>query len=457
MIFCHKKHSSLTIVLFMLLLGIFKIIPLGYIKMQGIFFSFISFVLLFFASFSFANNPINNPVILLSIDGFSQEYLKKYQPKNILSLAKNGTQAKGLIPVFPTKTFPNHLSLVTGVYPAKHGIVHNKFYHRKLNKNYTLGAGKNNSAWLTATPIWTKAEQHNLTSAIYFWPESETQNQGLLPSYFFPYQHNTPNIQRVDQIIHWLKLPEDKRPHFIAAYFSTIDDAGHHYGVDSKELVTEIQAIDTLIGQLVARINNDTNVNANIILVSDHGMTPINQLATINWQALLLPFKKSKIINGQTQLYVYEENQTVLDAIQKHLANFKGIQHELSDNKLVQPFTVKVKGEYPTHWHFDQLTNDQGIDVIPDMVINAKAPYTFIDEKSHVGAATHGFDHQLTSDMTAIFIASGPDIKQNLIIESFENIHVYSLLENLLHLPLSVNVDSDSSVLMKIIKGSANK
>ena len=147
----------------------------------------LSVIFTFIISSSVYGQTAKSTVILLSIDGFSYDYLATYKPKNILTFGKTGATAK-LLPIYPSKTFPNHLSIVTGVYPVQHGIVHNKFYHRVLKKNYTLGAGKFNSAWLTARPIWTLAEQQGLKTAIYFWPESETKVDGRLPTYYYPYK-----------------------------------------------------------------------------------------------------------------------------------------------------------------------------------------------------------------------------------------------------------------------------
>jgi predicted AlkP superfamily pyrophosphatase or phosphodiesterase len=394
---------------------------------------FIIFWLLVISSHCFGQNP----VILLSIDGFSHNYLTQYKPKHLLSMAKQGVMADGMSPIFPSKTFPNHLSIVTGMYPAKHGIAHNKFYNRNLKQEYRLGAGKDNSAWLSATPIWTAVEQKGLKSAIYFWPESETRVNGLLPSNYVPYKHSEPNINRIDQIVNWLKLPLKERPNFIAGYFSTIDDAGHRYGPDSLEIAEAIKNIDTLIGTLIKRIATETASTPNIIIVSDHGMTPIDKNQVINWKSLLSNYSQLNIINGQTQLYIYEEDQETLNDVRSHLSNVSS-KHQ---------FEIKDKTDYPDHWHFN--VNNA---VVPDMVINAFPPTIFVDKKSHIGSATHGYDAKNNVSLSAIFIAQGPDLKNNLLIDSFENIHVYSLLEKLLGLSLSTNVDSDANVLSNIIK-----
>ena len=394
--------------------------------------SIISSLLLFLSLSSFAQNP----VILISIDGFAYDYLDKFKPKNIMSLAENGVYANRMMPVFPSKTFPNHLSIVTGVYPVEHGIVHNQFFNREINEQYTLGAGKDNSDWLTAKPIWTIAEQKGLRSAIYFWPESQTTVEGVLPSHYFPYKHNTPNIQRIDQVVKWLKLPNDQRPHLIVSYFSTVDSAGHTFGINSKELKIAINDIDKNIGHLIARIAKETSLTPNIILVSDHGMTPIKRSSSINVSSLQPLSQLTRVINGQTQLYIYEDNINKLNDVRSQL-----LKNELDDS-----LEIFVKGDYPVHWHFNEDSN-----VVPDMIINALPPTTFVDKRAYKGKATHGYDAINNLNLAAIFIANGPNIKKNLKIDSFENIHVFSLLEKLLALPISTQVNSKLSVLENIM------
>ncbi len=390
-------------------------------------------VLLCFSCYSYSQHP----VILLSIDGFSQSYLEKYQPKHILALANHGVMAKSLTPVFPSKTFPNHLSIATGVYPAHHGIVHNVFYHRTIKKNYRVGIEKNDPRWLNATPIWIRAEEQTIKSAVYFWPGSETKINELLPSYYFSYNNHTSNQQRIEQIIKWLNLPEDEQPGFIAVYFSTVDIAGHTFGTGSKELVAAVNEIDQVIGQLTERVARETQVQPNIILVSDHGMLDISESNTVHWPSLLKHTSHLNVINGQTQLYIYEDNQKTLNDVRSQLIN-----HPLSRH-----YQVFMKGEYPKHWHFNQAS-----DVIPDLIVNAIAPTIFTEKFSYVSAGTHGFDPKITEEMAAIFIAKGPDIKQDMLINSFENVHIFPLLETLLGLPASVNIDGESRVLRQIIK-----
>jgi len=377
------------------------------------------------------------PVVLISIDGFAQHYIEKYKPKNILALAEQGVIAKAMYPVFPSKTFPNHLSIVTGVYPAQHGIVHNKFYHRALKENYTLGAGRLNSAWLTARPIWTLAEQNGLISAIYFWPESETKVDGILPTYYFPYEHNTPNRVRIDKVVDWLKLPKTQRPDFIASYFSTVDSAGHRYG-HSPELAKAIFNVDEQIGYLVARIKKEVNTKVNIILVSDHGMTPAGKKHEIYWKKVLTADQQNNVVNGQTQLYVYQNDSKQLSKIRSRL---------LAQPNFKDKYQVYLKNEYPTHWHFESKSS-----TIPDMIVNAIPPYTFFEKDHYTSEATHGYDAKFDDKLNAIFIANGPDFKANTTIEAFQNTGVFSLLTYLLKIKAPASHQFNNQLIMNVLK-----
>jgi len=381
------------------------------------------------------------PVVLISIDGFANHYLDKFKPKNIQLLANSGTKSKALLPVYPSKTFPNHLSIVTGKYPQEHGLVHNKFYHKGLKENYYLGAGKNNSAWLTAKPIWSAIEEQGLTSAIYFWPESETKVNGKLPSYFFPYKHNTPNSERVDQVIKWLKLPKNKRPSFIAMYFSTVDSAGHHYGQNSPELAEAINGVDSQIGRLIAGIDD---IPVNIILVSDHGMTDAGVSNEIIWQDLFLSRtlkddSSTHIVNGQTQLYIYESDENKLLDVRSQLS-----KTSIGKDK----YRIYAKENYPKHWHFD----DKSSQVIPDLIVDAIPPNTFANPNKETNVSTHGYDPKLAKSLEAIFIANGPDFRVGKVVEPFKNVYIYSIISRLLNLDTIKGVNRSVQVESQLFK-----
>ena len=349
----------------------------------------------------------------------AHHYLNTYKPEQLLKLSKQGLFAySGMTPVYPSKTFPNHITMVTGKYPNEHGIVHNSFYHRDIKEVYSLGAGKDNSNWLKAEPIWITAEKQGVKAATYFWPESEAKYDGKHPSYWFPYHHNTPNKDRLAQVLKWLQMPEQKRPQFISTYFSTVDSAGHDFGINSEEVKQAIAEIDSLFPWFYQELDR-LNIDINLVLVSDHGMTDISE-QTITLESLPIDKNIDRAVNGQTQIYLYEDDKALLNKTVKALK-------QVADGR----FDVFKFGDYPEHW---RMNNSNAY--VPDAVVSLLPPYT-IQGKYH-GKATHGFDAKGKQELAAIFIATGPDIKLGSIAP-FENVYVHDLLIKLLDLDKQSN------------------
>ncbi|WP_286232445.1 alkaline phosphatase family protein [Thalassotalea sediminis] len=375
-----------------------------------------------------------NPVILLSIDGFAGDYLTQYKPPFLLKAANQGSYTKALLPVFPSKTFPNHLSMVTGKYPNQHGIVHNSFYHRDIKKNYTLGAGKHNSQWLTAKPIWTLAEQKGLISGVYFWPESETRVDGVLPTYVKPYKHDTENKKRLDQLISWLQLPKGERPQLLISYISMLDEIGHKYGTHSEKTKHTILKIDALIETFVSDIKRKTKLTPNIILVSDHGMINIDQGKKLLQSDLIGEgHPEIKVVNGQTQLFVYSDNATALNQMVTTLKNNKNHHH----------YQIYLAKDFPKHWYFDQHSA-----ATPDLVVEAIPPAIFLKPSKKYPLATHGYDPKNRKALNAMLIAFGPDIKKGQEIAHLDNRYVFNLIATLLNLENDYDNDAFLQLLI---------
>ncbi|HMF75386.1 MAG TPA: ectonucleotide pyrophosphatase/phosphodiesterase, partial [Bryobacteraceae bacterium] len=172
-------------------------------------------------------------VILVSFDGYRYDYARKYGAANLLDLASRGASApNGMTPSYPSITFPNHYSLVTGLYPEHHGIVAMSFYDpiRKQTYSYNNPATFPDGSWYGGTPLWVLAEKQGMRTACFFWPGSEAEIQGMRPSYYLNYNESLRGEKRVDQVLEWLRLPPEQRPHFITLYFSEVDHAGHLFG-----------------------------------------------------------------------------------------------------------------------------------------------------------------------------------------------------------------------------------
>ena len=192
-------------------------------------------------------------VILVSLDGFRYDYAKRYHANHLLALAAQGASApRGMLPSYPSITFPNHYTIVTGLYPGHHGIVANTFMIRRGKRSTATAMPKAvaDGSWYGGTPLWVLAEQQGMRSASFFWVGSEADIQGWRPSYYLKFE-SFPNAKRVEQILAWLHLPPEQRPHFITLYFSDTDTAGHQYGPDSPQVADAVNELDSEIGKLV--------------------------------------------------------------------------------------------------------------------------------------------------------------------------------------------------------------
>ena len=213
-------------------------------------------------------------VVLVSIDGFRYDYAKLYGATHLEAIAKDGATAPdGMLPAYPSVTFPNHYTLVTGLYPEHHGIVAMSFYDPARKERYAFNDAKTvtDGSWYRGVPLWSLAEKQGMRAACFFWPGSEAEIAGARPSYYLKYDDKVPDEERVDQVVDWLKLPAEKRPHFITLYFGEVDHAGHEYGPDAPETRAAVRHVDAEIGTLRAQLGK-LHLPVDLVVVSDHGM-----------------------------------------------------------------------------------------------------------------------------------------------------------------------------------------
>jgi len=379
------------------------------------------------------------PVVLISLDGFRYDYIEKYQPPHLLELIRTGVRATKMLPVYPSKTFPNHISIVTGMYPSNHGIVHNKFYDRELDDVYAMAKAFDEPKWMQGTPLWIHAERNGMTTASYFWPESDSKLQNISSTYSYKYDKQRPYQERIDQIINWLKLPQAKRPTFISGYFSLVDTMGHNYGPDSNQVRDAVLKVDGHLGNLIRRINAELDFKVNLVVVSDHGMTDVDYEQTIVWNKLA-SLDDYIVVNGTTQLMLYAKNKTDPIALTS-LVDKLNIQ---SNNR----FSAYLKKELPKRLHYS------GNDRIADIIVEAIPPIIFSNTNSMKNpyAGMHGYDPDTNPEMAAIFIANGPNFKQGVTIPAFRNIHVFPALIYILGLPMPEDIDGKLEVLKPILE-----
>ncbi len=361
-------------------------------------------------------------VIMVSLDGFRYDYVKKYHADHLLALATEGASApEGMLPAYPSITFPNHYTIVTGLYPEHHGIVANSFYDpaRKDTYSYHDSKAVGDGTWYGGTPLWVLAEQQGMRAASFFWVGSEADVQGVRPSYYLKFDGSFPNPKRVEQVIAWLHLPPEERPHMITLYFSDTDSAGHRYGPDSPQEAEAVHELDGEIGKLVDDIK-ESKLPVDLIVLADHGMVEVKG-APIHLDEYGLKASSFEPIIGPL---VYPKSDG--DA-QKAYEALRG----KSDK-----FTVYRRAQVPAYLHFDSNPREGDPVVVPTgpYFINAIADPRG-DEHPPVGM--HGYDATRTPEMKAIFFAAGPDIRPGITLEPFENVNVYPLVAKILGLDIT--------------------
>jgi predicted AlkP superfamily pyrophosphatase or phosphodiesterase len=377
-------------------------------------------------------------LLLISVDGFRYDYAQRDHAANLLAFAQSGVAAKALIPSFPTTTFPNHYTIVTGLYPSHHGIVDNSFWDPARNAEFRSGdsAATTDGAWWGGTPLWVLAEQQGMRAASFFFPGSDAEIQHTRPTYFYKYDGKIPNEKRVEQVVEWLKLPKAERPHFITLYFSDVDHAGHTFGPDAPETHAAIQTIDALLGKLFAQIHA-LALPLDIVVVSDHGMTTVTGDIDMSKLADLSGVETAP---NATEFKFYSSDPKRIERLESELRG--------KDPRV----TVYRRDEIPARLHYS------GNARIGDLVALATAPIVLhLTPKpgQTEPKGMHGYEAAAMPEMRGIFYASGPDLKTGLTIEEFQNIHIYPLIAHILGLKMPAGIDGQLSVLAPILNAKA--
>lgn len=377
------------------------------------------------------------PLILISIDGLRPDYMSKTDTPNLDYLIENGVLAKHMIPVFPSKTFPNHYSMVTGLYTENTGIFANNMFDKTIGERYSLGNrdAVKDARWYGGEPIWVTAEKQNMRAGTLFWPGSEAPIMDTYATHWLEYEHNMPHNERVDTLINWLQLPEDSRPNLMTFYLSQVDSYGHRYGPNSDSVKVAVREVDRTIGYLIdelKRINVWPNVH--ILITSDHGMTEVS-----DDRVILL----DKIID--LNLVDVIDLNPVAMMEPKDFANRNAIYEKLKSNE--SNYKVFMKRDIPSVYRIANNPRTPEILMIAD--IGYSITTTANLESRSISGGAHGYDHR-EPEMRSFFLGFGPKLKQNAVVEPFQVIHVYELMTNLLQLTPARNngyLDSVRTVL----------
>ncbi len=357
-------------------------------------------------------------VILVSFDGFRWDYPQKAKLSVLDSIAKYGIHAESLQPSFPTKTFPNHYTIATGMYPDHTGIVNNTFYSPAHKDIYKIGkkVAVEDGTYYTGTPIWNLAEQQGVKSASFYWVGSEAAIQNKRPSRWKIYNHDFPFEQRVDSVISWLQLPKKERPHLILLYFHQPDSKGHKFGPDSKEVKDAIVKMNGIMKRLFTGINSLPIKNeVNVIITSDHGMANISKDRVVDFTKYINPKYVDRVVGGNPLYNIWAKKQYV-DSVNKALKNVKHLR-------------CWENGKLPKRLHYGKNERAGTHTVVADLGWSIKYGKT----RKISDGGTHGYDNKY-KEMHAIFYAIGPNFKQGYKSKTIRNVDIYPLIANILGL-----------------------
>jgi predicted AlkP superfamily pyrophosphatase or phosphodiesterase len=380
-------------------------------------------------------------LILVSFDGFRADYLDRFALPNFQRVMQRGARARGMVPVFPSLTFPNHYSLVTGLRPERHGIVGNSFYDAARNQSYSLSnrPAVSDGTWYRGEPIWVTAERQGIVSACYFWPGSEAAIKGIRPTYWKEYDGAVANAERVNGVLDWLRLPEERRPHVITLYFSEVDTVSHSGPLDSPAVAQAAMNVDHMLGLLLAGIESlPIRDRIYLVLTSDHGMIETSVSQTIRLDSLIDSDQIKTAYGGPVaNLHVTGGRATAIT-----------VRNQI--NARLKQGRAYLREELPERYHYraDPRAGDVVVVMNEAWTLMASAPSS---ERKVERWGAHGWDPDVPG-MRALFLITGPNIAPGTIVPEVENVDVYPLMTELLGLMAPRGIDGAPGVIWRQIR-----
>jgi predicted AlkP superfamily pyrophosphatase or phosphodiesterase len=358
-------------------------------------------------------------VVLVALDGFHPSYLDRPVSSHLQSLARRGVRARWLVPVFPTKTFPNFYSIATGLYPEHHGIVSNTMRDSVLGRFALWRSGAvRDPRWWGGEPIWVTAVRQGRRAASFFWPGSDVAIQGVRPNHYRMYDRRVPNADRVRQVLEWLSLTGEQSLSLITLYLGDVDDAGHVFGPDAPETDSAIARVDSAVGALVGGIRaRGLEHRVNLVVVSDHGMARVDSRQVVYLDDYIDPGSINLVDQGP--FVSLTPVGVSVDELYRRLS------------RAHPRLTIYRKSEVPAAYHYRNHPR------IPPIIGTLSDGWRATTRRAAAAGGRslgdHGYPPERES-MRAIFLAHGPAFRDGAVVEPFQNIHIYALLAHVLGL-----------------------
>ena len=373
------------------------------------------------ATGALASQEVRAPVtILVSIDGLGANRLGTGLTPRLDALAASGVSGS-MRPSFPANTFPNHMTMVTGLRPDRHGIVDQKMRDPARPgvtfKNSDPLTNRDPFWWQGTDPIWLVAERAGIRTGTLYWVGSDVAIGGKHASIWWPFDNGITSEQRVDTVLDWMRRPAD-RPSFALLYFDVVDRAAHNIGYDSPEERAAIGEVDAQIGRLVDGLAA-LRQPANLVVVSDHGMVPVPPDHIRPLREIVDPTIMESITEGPL-LAIYPK---------------PGREAEVAARLAKPPshLTCWARGNLPARFRFGTHPRAS------PFLCMADAGWSFPEVPKSFTKGEHGYDPD-TPGVAALFVATGPAFRRGKL-RRFDNVDVYPLLRDLLGLPPAAGID----------------
>lgn len=367
-----------------------------------------------------APDPI---LVLVSFDGFRWDYPDRGVSPNLKALAARGVRADGLVPSFPTKTFPNHYTMVTGLVPDRHGIVANTMWDPEFDGHFSMADrdAVQDGRWWGGEPVWVTAERHGIRTAPLFWPGNEAEINGISPSYWLPFDRHMSNGDRVRWVLDLLDRAGPERPTFLTLYFDDTDIVGHNIGPDSEAMDAAIAAVDSALGLLLRGLGDRGLLErTNLVVVSDHGMIPTSQERVM--------FLDDYVDLGIARPIDWSPVMALWPEPEDAEAVYRALRDAHPHVSVYWKDSIPDRFDYGSHPRIPPI-----IGIADDGWTIATHPY-FERAREAIDGGNHGFDHE-SRNMQGIFVAAGPAFREGLRVPAFRNVNVYPLLMEILGLP----------------------
>ncbi len=376
-------------------------------------------------------------LLLVSIDGLRADMLDRGITPNLSRIVDGGVRARWMTPSYPSLTFPNHYTLVTGLRPDHHGIIHNSMHADDLGTfRLSRPEAVTDARWWGGEPIWVGAEKAGVRTATWSWPGSEAAIQGIRPSQWRVYDGTVPLDERVDQVLGWISRSDAQAPRLVTLYMEQVDHAGHDNGPESPEYTAAVVAVDAAVGRLLDGLHaRGLDQTTNVIVVSDHGMAGVPEGHTIAVEDMVDPSIAKDVSVGQSIGFAPRPGQQA--AAEKILLG----AHPHYD--------CWTRQTLPARWVYGRNPR------VPPIVCQMHEGWNALSRASIAkrmpgNRGSHGYDNALPS-MRAVFIARGPSFKQGQVLPGFDNVDVYPLLARLLGIPAAPN-DGNAQTLLPALR-----